>query len=122
MLPVLSRPVMASPECEDQWVVTLQLAQAPHGFGVVRQLVVGKDAAGHNVGTHGQTPLCGFAVKRRPMCHLSRPSKSLVDPRVETPRSEPDRRAVENTNENCRAESRCTGPSTGQFRRRVRGS
>jgi hypothetical protein len=53
---------------------------------VVRQLVIGKDAAGHDVGTHGLTPSVGLVVKRRialipierrvgiPSSHSSRPA------------------------------------------------
>src|SRR4029453_205228 len=90
MLLVLFRAVMTARECEDQRGVALQLAEPPHGFSVIGELVVGKEGAGDDVGTHCQAPLCGFAVKRCPMCHLSRPSKSLVDPLVEEvpPRSD----------------------------------
>ena len=45
LLLVLFRAVVAAREREDQWVVALQLAEPAHGFGVVRQLAVGKDAA-----------------------------------------------------------------------------
>src|SRR5215217_1255030 len=44
-------------EREDQRVVALQLAEPPYGVLVVGQRVVGKDAAGHNIATHGLTLL-----------------------------------------------------------------
>ena len=40
---------------EYQGISTLQLAQAPRGAGVVGQRVIGEDATGNNVGTHGAT-------------------------------------------------------------------
>jgi hypothetical protein len=53
VLLVLLGAIVAAREREDQRVIALQLAQPPHGFGVVRQLVVGKDRAGHDVGSRG---------------------------------------------------------------------
>ena len=53
MLLVLLGAVVAAREREDQRVVALQLAEPPHGVRVVGQLVVGKDASGHDVGTYG---------------------------------------------------------------------
>src|SRR6476620_2614003 len=55
MLLVLFRAVVAAGEREDQRVVALQLAEPAHGIRVVGQLVVGKDAARHNVGTHADS-------------------------------------------------------------------
>src|SRR6185312_7251506 len=54
MLLVLFRAIVAAGEREDQRVVALQLAEPAHGIGVVGQLVVGKDPARHDVGTHSR--------------------------------------------------------------------
>ena len=53
VLLVLFRAVMAAREREDQRVAALELAERPDGAGVVGQRVIGEDAAGGDVGTHG---------------------------------------------------------------------
>ena len=57
MLLVLLGAVVPAGEGEDERVVALDLAEAAHSVHVIGQLVVGKSAAGCDVGTHGGTPL-----------------------------------------------------------------
>src|SRR5205807_2864345 len=56
MLLVLLRAVMTAREREDQRIIALQRAELARRRGVIGQLVVGKNGAGHHVGTHGLPP------------------------------------------------------------------
>ena len=53
VLLVVLRAEAAAREDQDHRVDPLQLAEPAPGLGVVVQLVVGEDPAGHDVGTHG---------------------------------------------------------------------
>ena len=53
VLLVLLRAVVAAGQREDQRVAALQLAERADDAGVVRERVVGEDATGNDVGTHG---------------------------------------------------------------------
>jgi hypothetical protein len=53
VLLVLLRAVVAAREREDQRVAALEFAEPADGAGVVGERVIGEDAAGNDVGTHG---------------------------------------------------------------------
>ena len=82
MLLVLLRAVVAAREREDQRVVALQLAELARRVRVVGQLVVGKRAAGHDVGTHRRDSFGGcrseqvFPHRSLPE-GVTRPARSL---------------------------------------------
>jgi len=57
MLLVLLRAVVSARKREDQWVIALQLAEPSRCARVIRQLVVGEGASGHDIRTHDATPV-----------------------------------------------------------------
>ena len=62
VLLVLLRAVVAACQRQDERVVALDLPDAADGAGVVGQRVVGEDAAGADVGTHGVTSSAGAGL------------------------------------------------------------
>jgi hypothetical protein len=50
---VLFRAIVAARQYEDQRIAALQLAESTNSAGVIEQYVIGEEAAGSDVATHG---------------------------------------------------------------------
>src|SRR5215470_8375360 len=73
MLLVFFRAEVAARQHQDQRIAALKLAQGADGGRVIRQRVIGEDAARDDVGTQGMTRLSECGVARPPRCMMSTP-------------------------------------------------